>query len=55
MQVGRPVLVYTGPGVRTDTELFWGLGAGAWDNTSECARLVYPNAGAYRFATAAGA
>jgi murein DD-endopeptidase MepM/ murein hydrolase activator NlpD len=47
MQVGRSVRVYTGPGISTDTELFWGLGAGAWDNTNDCARLVYPTGGSY--------
>ena len=55
IQVGQPVLVYTGPGANTSTVLFWGLGDGVWDNTRECARLVYPSGGAYRFANASGA
>jgi hypothetical protein len=42
IQVGRPVLVYTGPGLDTDTELHWGHPAGVWDNAVECVRLVYP-------------
>jgi len=55
MQVGRSVRVYTGPGISTGTELFWGLGAGVWDNTNDCARLVYPTGGSYRFSNASGA
>lgn len=55
MHVGQPVLVYTGPGVATSTELYWGLPAGAFDNVSDCARLVSPTGGAYRFSNAAGA
>ena len=55
MQIGRSVRVYTGPGVGTDTELFWGLGAGVWDNTNECVRLVYPTSSSYRLANAKGA
>ena len=51
MEVGRSVRVYTGPGVNTDTQLFWGLGAGVWDNTNDCARLVYPTGGSYTFRT----
>ena len=39
MEVGRSVRVYTGPGVNTATELYWGLGAGVWDNVSDCARV----------------
>ena len=54
IQVGQPVLVYTGPGANTSTVLFWGLGDGG-DNTRECARLVCPSGGAYRFANASGA
>lgn len=49
MRVGRSVRVYTGPGVATDTELYWGLEAGVWDNTNDCARLVYPTGGSYSF------
>lgn len=55
IQVGQPVLVYTGPGVSTDTVLFWGLGAGVWDNARECARLVYAGGGAYSLGNASGA
>ena len=55
IRVGRPVRVYTGPGVRTDTTLFWGLGAGVWDNATDCARLVYPNGSSYRLSNTAGA
>lgn len=49
LRVGRPVRIYTGPGVATETELYWGLDAGVWDNTSDCARLVYPTGGSYSF------
>ena len=54
MRVGQSVRVYTGPGVRTDTELFWGLGAGVWDNTRDCARLIYPTGGSYFLGNASG-
>ena len=56
MHTGQSVRVYTGPGVRTDTTLFMGREAGVWDNTNECARLVYPPpAGSYWLANASGA
>jgi Peptidase family M23/Lamin Tail Domain len=55
IQAGKPVLVYTGPGASTDAVLFWGRGAGVWDNLRECARLVYPSGGAYRLGNASGA
>lgn len=54
MQVGRSVRIYTGPGVSTLTELYWGLGEGVWGNVSDCARLVYPTGGAYRLSNASG-
>lgn len=47
IRVGQSARVYTGPGVNTDMELYWGFGAGVWDNTNDCARLVYPTGGAY--------
>ncbi|HMH52681.1 MAG TPA: hypothetical protein VK548_20755 [Candidatus Acidoferrum sp.] len=47
MRVGQSVRVYTGPGVATDTELYWGRDASVWDNTSGCVRLVYPTGGSY--------
>jgi Peptidase family M23 len=52
---GQPILVHSGPGVNTQTDLFWGLDHGVWDNTAECIKLVYPTGGIYRIATAGGA
>jgi murein DD-endopeptidase MepM/ murein hydrolase activator NlpD len=51
----RPVRVYSGPGVDTDTALHWGRPAGVWNNTRDCVRLVYPAGGYYYFVNAPGA
>src|SRR5262249_35042408 len=39
----RPVRIYTGPGQRTATELYWGRSSGVWDNMGDRVRLLRPN------------
>jgi murein DD-endopeptidase MepM/ murein hydrolase activator NlpD len=38
-----PVRVYARSGTNTDTELYWGRSAPAWDPMGDCAHLVRPN------------
>ncbi len=42
IQAGRPVKIFTGSGINTDTELYWGLARGVWDDMGDCAHLVHP-------------
>ncbi len=39
---GSPVKVFTGSGVNTDTELYWGQSRGMWDDIGDCARRLNP-------------
>jgi len=43
IRTGLPVRLYSGVGTNTETELFWGLAQGAWDDTDNCAHLVRPD------------
>ena len=54
IHVGSPVRVYTGPGVNTQTELYWGLSHGVWDDMGDCAHLAYPGDGEYRLGSGVG-
>jgi hypothetical protein len=40
---GRTVRLYTGVGQDSDTELYWGRDAEAWDNGGDCVTLRAPN------------
>jgi uncharacterized repeat protein (TIGR01451 family) len=44
---GSPVKVYSGSGVNTNTELYWGQGQGMWDNMGDCARRFNPSGAIY--------
>jgi competence protein ComEC len=51
---GRPIYVSTGSGTNTETELYWGLEHGVWDNFGDCAHLVAP-AGWFMYLLGSGA
>ncbi len=40
---GRPLRLFTGAGSNTETELYWGMAAGAWLNLLDCAHLLRPD------------
>jgi glucan-binding YG repeat protein len=48
LHAGRSVRIYTGQGINTATELYWGLSHGIWNDMGDCAHLVYPGGGEYR-------
>jgi uncharacterized repeat protein (TIGR01451 family) len=50
---GSPVKVYSGSGINTNTELYWGQSRGMWDNMGDCARRVNAS-GAIYFLRSAG-
>ncbi len=49
---GSPVKIFSGSGISTATQLYWGQNQGMWDDLGDCARLVYPQGGAYTLRTA---
>ena len=38
----QPVRVFTGSGINSETQLYWGLSSGVWDNMGDCVFLVAP-------------
>jgi hypothetical protein len=42
IEAGRNVRIFSGTGVGTPTELYWGRAAPAWGNRGDCARVTYP-------------
>jgi hypothetical protein len=40
LQSGQPVRIYSGSGVNSATEYYWGRTTGAWDNSGDCARII---------------
>jgi len=43
IRAGRPVRVFSGVGINTETELFWGSSQPVWDDADNCAHLVRPS------------
>jgi len=43
IEAGRSVRIFSGTGVNTPTELYWGRAAPAWGNRGDCVRVMYPD------------
>jgi uncharacterized repeat protein (TIGR01451 family) len=50
---GSPVKVYSGSGINTNAELYWGQSRGMWNNMGDCVRRLN-SAGALQFVFSAG-
>lgn len=42
IHAGQTVRVYTGSGINSANELYWGRTTGAWSNNGDCAHLIRP-------------
>lgn len=45
LQSGKTVRVYSGQGINSESELYWGRSTGAWSNNGDCVHLIRPTGG----------